>query len=74
MYESMLRPFVSKHETDIDKNLKELGLRIWDLAIYYYQNWTELGSSAFFNVIQYVANQSSKLKGGGSQVLISMAT
>ncbi|XP_057549624.1 putative HVA22-like protein g [Amaranthus tricolor] len=67
VYESMLRPFVSKHETDIDKNLKELRLRIWDLAIYYYQNWTELGSSAFFNVIQYVANQSSKLKGGGSQ-------
>ncbi|XP_057536164.1 putative HVA22-like protein g [Amaranthus tricolor] len=66
VYESMLKPFVSKHETDIEKNLKELRLRIWDLAIYYYQNCTELGSSAFFNVIQYVANQSSKLKGGST--------
>ncbi|CAO2839270.1 unnamed protein product [Amaranthus hypochondriacus] len=66
VYESMLKPFVSKHETDIEKNLKELRLRIWDLAIYYYQNCTELGSSAFFNVIQYVANQSSKLKAATS--------
>ncbi|KAK9755320.1 hypothetical protein RND81_01G017700 [Saponaria officinalis] len=64
VYESLLRPLVSKHETDIDKHLKELRLRAWDLAIYYYQNCTDLGQSAFFNVIQYIANQSTRLKGG----------
>ncbi|KAL9238869.1 hypothetical protein vseg_013241 [Gypsophila vaccaria] len=64
VYESVLRPLVSRHETDIDKHLKELRLRAWDLAIYYYQNCTDLGQSAFFNVIQYIANQSTRLKGG----------
>lgn len=63
VYENMLRPFVWRHETDIEKNLRELRLRAWDLAIYYYQNCTELGQSAFFNVIQYIGNQSSTLKG-----------
>ncbi|KAH9614118.1 hypothetical protein KSS87_010574 [Heliosperma pusillum] len=67
VYESILRPLVTKHETDIDKQLKELRLRAWDLAIYYYQNCTDLGQSAFFNVVQYVANQSTKLKGGSIQ-------
>lgn len=67
VYESLLRPFVSRHETDIDKNLQELRYRAWDLAIYYWQNCTELGSSAFFNVFQYIANQSSKFKGASNQ-------
>ncbi|KMT06667.1 hypothetical protein BVRB_7g158310 [Beta vulgaris subsp. vulgaris] len=67
VYESLLRPFVSKHETDIDKNLQEIRYRAWDLAIYYWQNCTDLGSSAFFNVLEYVANQSSKFKGASSQ-------
>ncbi|KAK9723591.1 hypothetical protein RND81_05G010500 [Saponaria officinalis] len=66
VYDSILRPLVTKHETDIDRQLTELRLRAWDVAIYYYQNCTDLGQSAFFNVIQYVANQSSRLKGGGS--------
>lgn len=70
VYESLLRPFVSKHETDIDKNLQEIRYRAWDLAIYYWQNCTDLGSSAFFNVLEYVANQSSKFKGASSQVSI----
>ncbi|KAH9604773.1 hypothetical protein KSS87_016712 [Heliosperma pusillum] len=67
VYESILRPLVSRHETDIDKHLQELRLRAWDLAIYYYQNCTDLGQSAFFNVIQYIANQSTRLKGGSIQ-------
>ncbi|XP_021766568.1 putative HVA22-like protein g [Chenopodium quinoa] len=67
VYESLLRPFVSKHETDIDKNLQELRYRAWDVAIYYWQNCTELGSSAVFNVFDYIANQSSRLRGGSTQ-------
>ncbi|KNA15589.1 hypothetical protein SOVF_096890 [Spinacia oleracea] len=31
VYESLLRPFVCKHETDIDKNLQELRYRAWDV-------------------------------------------
>jgi len=68
VYDTILRPLVTKHETDIDKHLTELRLRAWDLAIYYYHNCTDLGQSAFFNVIQYVANQSTRLKGGEGSI------
>ncbi|GMH09984.1 hypothetical protein Nepgr_011825 [Nepenthes gracilis] len=67
VYESLLRPFVVKHETDIERNLQALRLRAWDLAIYYMQNCTELGQSAFFEVVHYVANQSARLKGVSTQ-------
>ncbi|KAL9227723.1 hypothetical protein vseg_003376 [Gypsophila vaccaria] len=67
VFDSILRPLVMKHETDIDRQLQELRLRAWDVAIYYYQNCTDLGQSAFFNVIQYVANQSSRFKGGSTE-------
>ncbi|XP_074269068.1 putative HVA22-like protein g [Silene latifolia] len=67
VYESILRPLVSRHETDIDKHLQELRFRAWDLAIYYYQNCSDLGQSAFFNVIQYIANQSTRLQGRSIQ-------
>ncbi|KAL9256059.1 HVA22-like protein [Drosera capensis] len=64
VYESFLLPFVSKHETDIERRLQELRYRAWDLAIYYMQNCTQLGQSAFFEIMHYIANQSSKLKSG----------
>ncbi|GMH23154.1 hypothetical protein Nepgr_024997 [Nepenthes gracilis] len=64
VYESVLRPFVARHETDIDQNLQEMRLRAWDLAIYYMQNCTQLGQSAFFQVVEFLSNQSTRLKGG----------
>lgn len=69
VYENLLRPFVTRHETDIEKSLRVLRLKAWDLALYYWENCTELGQSAFFNMAEYVANQSFKLKGssGASQ-------
>lgn len=68
IYETLLRPFVLKHETDIDKNLQELRLRTWDLAIYYYHNCTELGQTKFFQVIDYLASQSKKIDKASSEV------
>lgn len=67
VYETLLRPFVSKHETDIDKSLEEMRAKIWDLAIYYYYNCTELGQTKFFQVIEYLAG--GKISRPSSEVL-----
>ncbi|KDP36138.1 hypothetical protein JCGZ_08782 [Jatropha curcas] len=61
IYESLLRPFVAKHETEIDRKLLELKARAWDFAIYYWQNCTKLGQSTFFQVLEYLAAQSGKV-------------
>ncbi|KAL4605990.1 hypothetical protein ACB092_09G069800 [Castanea dentata] len=62
VYDAVLRPYVSKHETDIDRKLQEWRLRAWDLAIFYYQNCSQLGQSAFFQVVEYLAGQSARFK------------
>ncbi|BFG38516.1 hypothetical protein CerSpe_247900 [Prunus speciosa] len=60
VYQTLLRPYVAKHETDIDRKLLELRARAWDLAVFYWQNCAQMGHSAFFQVLQYLASQSSK--------------
>ncbi|KAJ7976193.1 HVA22-like protein [Quillaja saponaria] len=60
VYDYVLRPYVAKHETNIDRKILEWRARAWDLAIFYWQNCAQLGQSAFFQVFQYMAAQSSK--------------
>lgn len=60
IYETMLRPFVTRHETDIERKLQEMKVRGWDFAIYYWHNCTELGQTKFFDALQYFMSQSGK--------------
>lgn len=57
MYDTLLRPYVSKHELDIDRGLVEFRDRAWDLAIYYWHNCTELGSEKIIQILQFLASQ-----------------
>ncbi|KAJ6303872.1 hypothetical protein OIU77_017700 [Salix suchowensis] len=67
VYESMLRPFVTRHETDIERKLQEMKTRGWDFAIYYWQNCTELGQTKFFEALQYFVSQSGKFPDSKTQ-------
>ncbi|XP_022144678.1 putative HVA22-like protein g isoform X2 [Momordica charantia] len=60
VFEMLLRPFVDKHETDIEQKLVDWRVKAWDLAIFYWKNCTELSQSAFLQVINYMASQSSR--------------
>ncbi|KVH90611.1 TB2/DP1/HVA22-related protein [Cynara cardunculus var. scolymus] len=59
VYEAMLRPFVERHETDIERSLKELRAKAWDVAIYYWHNSTELGQTKFFEIFHYLVSRPS---------------
>ncbi|GMP34695.1 hypothetical protein CsSME_00007461 [Camellia sinensis var. sinensis] len=61
IYKTFLRPYISKHETEIDRKLQELRVRAWDLATYYWQNCTKIGQSTFIQALQYMAAQSGKI-------------
>ncbi|XP_051131402.1 putative HVA22-like protein g [Andrographis paniculata] len=61
IYEALLQPYVSRHETDIDRSLIEFRERAWKLAIYYWQNCTELGSTKILQFFQFAASQSAKI-------------
>jgi receptor expression-enhancing protein 1/2/3/4 len=60
VYDAVLRPYVTKNETVIERKLMEWRARAWDLAIYYWQNCSQLGQSAFFEVLQRLVSQSTR--------------
>ncbi|XP_017417246.1 HVA22-like protein i isoform X2 [Vigna angularis] len=60
VYNAILRPYVSSHENDIEKKFREWRARAWDLAIFYWQNCTELGQATTFQILDFLAAQSKK--------------
>ncbi|CAI9777886.1 unnamed protein product [Fraxinus pennsylvanica] len=59
VYDSFFRPYVAKHETEIDRNLCELRTRAGDIAFLYWQKAASYGQSRIFEILQYVASQST---------------
>ncbi|XP_043725799.1 putative HVA22-like protein g [Telopea speciosissima] len=67
VYEAFVRPYIAKHETDIDRKLQELRFKAWDLVISHWQNCASYGQTTFFQFLQFLATQSSKAKSPSSQ-------
>ncbi|KAJ4847863.1 hypothetical protein Tsubulata_017235 [Turnera subulata] len=59
VYDSFFRPYVAKHENDIDRNLLELRTRAGDMAVLYWQRAASYGQTRVFEILQYVASQST---------------
>lgn len=58
VYKSFFRPYVAKHETEIDRNLLELRTRAGDIAVLYWQRAASYGQTRVFEILQYIAAQS----------------
>jgi len=59
VYDSFFRPYVSKHENEIDRNLLELRTRAGDMAILYWQRAASYGQTRIYEILQFVAAQST---------------
>lgn len=59
VYDSFFRPYVSKHENEIDRNLLELRTRAGDMAILYWQRAASYGQTRIYDILQFVAAQST---------------
>ncbi|KAL3628177.1 hypothetical protein CASFOL_027223 [Castilleja foliolosa] len=74
VYDTLLRPYVTKHELDIDRSLIEFRERAWNLAIYYWHNCTELGSTKILQFLQFVGSPSTTItEPVGAKVLQSVS-
>jgi len=62
VYETFVRPFVAKHETDIDRNIVELKTRAGDMIVLYGRKSTIYIQARFIDILQYVASQSSRTR------------
>ncbi|KAK1362312.1 hypothetical protein POM88_046786 [Heracleum sosnowskyi] len=59
VYDSFFRPYIAKHETDIDRNLIELRTRAGDYAVLYWQRAASYGQTRVLDILQYIALQSA---------------
>lgn len=59
VYDCFFKPFISNHEADIDRNLLELRIRAEDLAVSYSQRAVKYVQTRIFDILQYVASQST---------------
>lgn len=72
IYDTLLKPYVSRHEPDIDRSFLEFRTRAFDLAIYYWQNCTELGQAKLFQFLDFASPSrkssqiSSEQRNGGN--------
>ncbi|KAL8214394.1 hypothetical protein R6Q57_003843 [Mikania cordata] len=67
VFNAMLRPFVAQHETDIERSLKEMRAKAWDVAVYYWHNSSELGQTRFFEILHYLTSKHSRPRSEVSQ-------
>ncbi|CAN6852745.1 unnamed protein product [Brassica oleracea var. botrytis] len=60
VYNAFFKPYVSKHENDIDRNLMEIiKTRAGDMAMIYLQKAFDYGHARFFEILQYIREQST---------------
>lgn len=60
VYSTFVRPFVARHEPEIDRNLNELRTRAGDLAVLWWQRSSVYVQARFYELLQYVASQSNR--------------
>ncbi|ESQ34801.1 hypothetical protein EUTSA_v10008288mg [Eutrema salsugineum] len=59
VYDSFFRPYVAKHENEIDRNLVELRTKAGDMAVIYCRKAVCYGQTRFAEILQFVALQST---------------
>ncbi|KAJ9559091.1 hypothetical protein OSB04_013705 [Centaurea solstitialis] len=77
VYDSFFRPCISKHETDIDRNLMELRTRAGDISVSYWQRAASYRQTRVFDVLRYISSQSTPKprlsQGRGSQAIDNLS-
>lgn len=59
MYNSFLRPYLIKHEKEIDRNLVEMWNRARKIGAQFMQNAAIYGQTWFLEILRYVSAQSA---------------
>jgi receptor expression-enhancing protein 1/2/3/4 len=58
VYETLLKPYIAQHETEIDRKIMELRARAWDFFIFYFHNIAQAGQSTLIQAFQSLLAQS----------------
>ncbi|CAM0947506.1 unnamed protein product [Alopecurus aequalis] len=67
VYESFFKPYIAKHESEIDRNLLELRTRASDMAVIYFHKVADYSQTRFHEILQYIASQSQRTRSQAQQ-------
>ncbi|WJX15665.1 hypothetical protein P8452_05778 [Trifolium repens] len=59
VYDSFFRPYVAKHEPEIDRSLMELRTRASDYVVLYCQRAASYGQTRIYDILKFVSAQST---------------
>ncbi|CAM8935884.1 unnamed protein product [Rhodiola kirilowii] len=59
VYSSFFKPYMEKHETEIDRSLLELRTKAGDIALTYWQRSASYVQTSIFDIVRFVAAQST---------------
>ncbi|GAV60294.1 TB2_DP1_HVA22 domain-containing protein, partial [Cephalotus follicularis] len=59
IYNTILKPIVAKHETEIDGHILELKTRAGEIAVIYWQKALSHGQKRFIEVLQYFSSHTT---------------
>ncbi|KAK9136451.1 hypothetical protein Syun_015781 [Stephania yunnanensis] len=59
IYNSFFKPYLEKHEVEIDRNLLEMRARASDFAVIHCRQAISYGQTRIFQIFQYIASQSA---------------
>ncbi|OAY74637.1 putative HVA22-like protein g isoform X2 [Ananas comosus] len=58
IYETFFRPYIAKHENEIDRSLQELRARAGDIAVFHWEKVASFVQTTTYQILQYIASQS----------------
>jgi len=59
VYDSFFKPYVAKHEPEIDRSLSELRTRAGDYVVLYSQRAVSYGQTRIYDILKFVSAQST---------------
>lgn len=59
VYDSFFRPYIAKHEPEIDRSLLELRTRAGDYVVLYWQRAAGYGQTRIYDILKFVTAQST---------------
>ncbi|CAH8355117.1 unnamed protein product [Eruca vesicaria subsp. sativa] len=65
--ETLLKPYIAQHETEIDRKIMELRARAWDFFIFYFHNFSKAGQATLIQAFQNVLAQSVLFSAAANQ-------
>ncbi|KAK9108731.1 hypothetical protein Sjap_016791 [Stephania japonica] len=68
IYNSFFKPYLEKHEVEIDRNLLEMRARAGDFAVIHCRQAITYGQTRIFQIFQYIAAQSTSRPRSPQQV------